>query len=208
MHPPWQFAELLYRKGMAPWDIGGPQEPIKQLAASGAITGRVLDSGCGTGWHAIELARAGCEVVGIDAAPTAIAQARRNAQTARVAIDFQLGDVTTLDDGYKSQFNAVIDSKCFDNLADTDSRRRYAKALHHATQPGSRWFIYSFGPGVINGYPNPDFLTEADFRAVLPAAGWKITYVAPMIYQLRYRRRRGNTWRSIAMLEVHAERQP
>ena len=36
----------------APWDIGAPQPAFVELADSGDLIGRVLDSGCGTGTHA------------------------------------------------------------------------------------------------------------------------------------------------------------
>ncbi len=48
----------------------------QQLTASGA--GRVLDTACGTGMHAIELARRGYEVVGADLSVPMIERAREN----------------------------------------------------------------------------------------------------------------------------------
>ena len=36
-----------------PWDIGRPQPAFLALARVGAITGRVLDAGCGTGEHTL-----------------------------------------------------------------------------------------------------------------------------------------------------------
>ncbi|MBE5505655.1 hypothetical protein E3G54_002963 [Mycobacteroides abscessus] len=56
---PGFFAELMYAVNAAPWDIGGPQPVIRQLAALGAVRGEVLDPGCGTGWHAVAVARGG-----------------------------------------------------------------------------------------------------------------------------------------------------
>ncbi|MDM1928253.1 class I SAM-dependent methyltransferase, partial [Mycobacteroides abscessus] len=88
---PGFFAELMYAVNAAPWDIGGPQPVIRQLVALGAVRGEVLDPGCGTGWHAIEYARAGCSVTGVDLAPTAIARARNNTRTAGVEAQFVLG---------------------------------------------------------------------------------------------------------------------
>ena len=61
----------------APWDIGRPQAVWIRLADAGEIAAPVLDSGCGTGEHALLLAERGMEVLGVDVAPTAIGLARR-----------------------------------------------------------------------------------------------------------------------------------
>jgi SAM-dependent methyltransferase len=74
---------------MAEWDGDRYQERFDSLAASGTdVHGEadfvaalhpssVLDAGCGTGRVAIELARRGIEVVGVDADESMIATARR-----------------------------------------------------------------------------------------------------------------------------------
>jgi SAM-dependent methyltransferase len=73
------------------WDGDAYQRRIEQLAADGGdphgeadLVGRyrptnVLDAGCGTGRVAIELARRGIEVVGVDVDPSMLATARRMA---------------------------------------------------------------------------------------------------------------------------------
>lgn len=53
---------------------------------------RLLDVGCGTGTLAIEAARAGARVVGIDRSATMLAIARDKAATAGVAIDWRQSD--------------------------------------------------------------------------------------------------------------------
>lgn len=45
--------------GKAPWDIDRPQPALLALASAGAITGRVLDAGCGTGEHVLMAAGLG-----------------------------------------------------------------------------------------------------------------------------------------------------
>ena len=40
-----------------PWDIGRPQPAFLALAEASAIQGRVLDVGCGTGEHRLQLWR-------------------------------------------------------------------------------------------------------------------------------------------------------
>jgi SAM-dependent methyltransferase len=179
---PGSFAEAMYRAGVATWDIGACQPVIRQLVATGIVRGEVLDPGCGTGWHSIEYARAGCSVVGIDVAPTAVGRARKNAQRAGVAVNFEQGDVTELG-GYEGRFDTVVDSKLYDNLESTEARHGYVAALHRATRPGARLLMYGFGPGHVNGVHN-HLLEEPDFETVLPAAGFTITYVGSTTFQL------------------------
>jgi SAM-dependent methyltransferase len=55
--------------------------------------GRVLDAGCGTGRVAIELARHGIEVVGVDVDPAMLQVARGRAPE----LDWRVGDLATCD---------------------------------------------------------------------------------------------------------------
>src|ERR1035437_576793 len=57
--------------GTPPWDIGRPQPAFLSLAEAGAIRGRVLDVGCGTGEHTLMAAGMGLEATGIDSPPAA-----------------------------------------------------------------------------------------------------------------------------------------
>jgi SAM-dependent methyltransferase len=54
---------------------------------------RLLDAGCGTGGHALPLARRGYEVTGLDASGVMIRQARAKAEKARVSIAFHVLDI-------------------------------------------------------------------------------------------------------------------
>jgi 2-polyprenyl-3-methyl-5-hydroxy-6-metoxy-1,4-benzoquinol methylase len=51
---------------------------------------QVLDVGCGTGRHALEMARRGYRVVGIDVAHTYLDQAKSEAQRGQLDIEFRL----------------------------------------------------------------------------------------------------------------------
>jgi SAM-dependent methyltransferase len=55
---------------------------------------RVLDVGCGTGRHAVPLARRGCRMVGIDISRGMLRQAQAAAQQASVAVDWVQADAT------------------------------------------------------------------------------------------------------------------
>jgi len=56
----------------------------------------VLDLGCGTGGHAIELARRGFQVVGVDISVEMLSRAKERARQAGVQIDFCHHDVRTM----------------------------------------------------------------------------------------------------------------
>ena len=92
---------------MAAWEGDEYQARFDRLAAEGTdVHGEatfvrsydpssVLDAGCGTGRVAIELARHGIEVVGVDVDASMLATARRVAPT----IDWVQADLTELDLG-------------------------------------------------------------------------------------------------------------
>ncbi len=66
----------------------------------------VLDLGCGTGGHAILLARRGYSVTGVDRSEDMLRIAREKAEKAGVKINFVLGDITKLK--LDRRFDAVI----------------------------------------------------------------------------------------------------
>jgi glycine/sarcosine N-methyltransferase len=72
---------------------------------------RVLDAACGTGHHAIALARHGYDVVGADLSPAMVELARENAAAAGVTVRFVqagLGELSGIEPGAKGNFDAVL----------------------------------------------------------------------------------------------------
>ena len=66
----------------------------------------ILDLGCGTGRHAIELARRGYTVTGVDLSESMLNRARDKALELQVVVDFEKKDARNLD--YMEQFDLVI----------------------------------------------------------------------------------------------------
>lgn len=66
---------------------------VEELGLSGGST--ILDIGCGTGRHAIGLARRGCDVTGVDLSSGMLAEAARNAEAAGVDVTWIESDATT-----------------------------------------------------------------------------------------------------------------
>ncbi len=94
-----------------PWVEGTVKEVdflVKALDLRGGE--RILDLACGFGRHALELARRGYSVVGVDITPAYIADARHAAQQEHLAIEFHEADVREV--LYHEEFDVVL------NMAD------------------------------------------------------------------------------------------
>ncbi len=67
---------------------------------------RILDVGCGTGRHALELGKRGYSVTGVDLSENMLNMAREKAMAAGVHIDFQVADARNLQ--FEDEFDLVI----------------------------------------------------------------------------------------------------
>jgi cyclopropane fatty-acyl-phospholipid synthase-like methyltransferase len=66
----------------------------------------ILDMGCGTGRHSVELARRGYRVTGVDLSPGMLAQAQQAAQAAGVTVEWVQSDARTF--ASEARFDAAI----------------------------------------------------------------------------------------------------
>ena len=150
--PAFSRFEEFYRTSTPPWVIGEPQQAIVELERAGGIRGKVLDVGCGTGEHTILLTRLGYDVLGIDFAPEAVEQARRNAEAKGVGARFEVADAMNLGDN--PRYDTIVDSALFHIFDDAD-RSKYVASLHNACRPGGIVYVLAlsdagrgFGPQV------------------------------------------------------------
>lgn len=165
--------------GTAPiaWEIAKPQPRIQELADSGAFHGRVLDVGCGTGDIALMAASLGLPTLGVDAAPTAIAHAKRKAAAHGIEARFLEWDALNLA-GLEEQFDTVIDIGLFHCFADAD-RTALADSLAAALAPGGRYFMMCFSdkePGTWG----PRRIPESDIRSSFPSP-WHVETLEPAL---------------------------
>jgi cyclopropane fatty-acyl-phospholipid synthase-like methyltransferase len=157
-------------RGTPPWEIGRPQPALEALAEAGELRGRVLDSGCGTGEHALMAAARGLEATGIDSSPRAIAIAEDKARDRGLAVRFRVGDVLDLV-ALGERFDTVVDSGVF-HVFDDDDRPRYVDSLRAATEPGARYLMLCFSdrqPGTFG----PRRVSRDEIRSSF-ADGWTV----------------------------------
>jgi SAM-dependent methyltransferase len=162
--------EWAYRNGVPPWDIGRAQPAIVRLAEAGVIAGDVIDVGCGTGENVLYLASRGLAVIGVDAAPTAIAQAEEKARLRGSTATFLVADALTLE-GLGRTFEAAIDCGLFHTFSDLD-RVHFERSLHGTLRAGSPYALLCFSehqPGELG----PRRVTQAEIRSTF-ATGWTV----------------------------------
>ncbi len=69
---------------------------------------RVLDVCCGSGRHAVPLARRGCRVTGVDVSAEAVAHARHAAEREGLALDLRVGDMRSLPADLRADLRADV----------------------------------------------------------------------------------------------------
>jgi SAM-dependent methyltransferase len=132
---PWQhLQEHLYP----------PERSAEQARQIAALLGleagdRVLDVPCGTGRIALELARAGLDVTGVDFNPASLARARARADAEGLPLSLHQGDMRQLP--WKYHFTAAVNFwgsfGYFDDVGNAD----FADAVCHTLRPGGRLLI-------------------------------------------------------------------
>jgi SAM-dependent methyltransferase len=171
--------------GAAPWDIGAPQPAFQAVAD--AITGSVLDAGCGTGDNALFLAGRGDTVTGFDFLEKPIALAKRKASERGFAATFLVEDALRLRE-WTERFDNIIDSGLFHVFSNQD-RAQYTQGLKTVLKPGGRLFLLCFSdetPGSVG----PRRVSKQELRDAF-AEGWEIESIEPARFAVRAEARTG-----------------
>jgi SAM-dependent methyltransferase len=167
-----------YQQGNAPWDIGRPQPAILRIAEWGGLVEPVLDSGCGSGEHALLAASMGLEVRGVDVSRTAIEHARAKARSRGLSAEFMVGDVLELDqvERLEPPFRTIIDTGCFHTFANAD-RPLYADSLAGVTDIGAVLHLLCFSEHT-PGSDGPRRVTQGEIISTF-SRDWSVESIEP-----------------------------
>ena len=115
-------------------------EELDLLACS-----RILDVGCGTGRHAVELARRGYRVTGVDISSGMLAEAKKAAREADVEIELIHADATQFKSAKLFDAAICLCEGAFSLLGGDDDAIKHDLAIlrnvHAALKPGARFVL-------------------------------------------------------------------
>ena len=161
-----------YREGDLFWDRGAAAPALREYLQRHPARGRALVPGCGRG-HEVALAMEhGLDAIGLDIAPTAIAQAR--SLYPHLAERFVLGDLFAPAAEFRAAFDIVLEHTCLAGLP-PGMRNDYRHGIDLTLKPGGRligvWFI---NPALDPGEEGPPFGVSENDLTMLFADGYEI----------------------------------
>src|SRR5699024_8635770 len=116
---------------------------------------RVLDLGCGYGWHCNYVAKQGADrIVGIDLSQKMIAQAKEN--VADISIEYQQMAIEDID--FKNEFDLIISSLAFHYVKDLNDI--YNKINRALTAHGD--FVFSMEHPVFTARPEQNWIVDEE----------------------------------------------
>jgi cyclopropane fatty-acyl-phospholipid synthase-like methyltransferase len=164
----------------APWDIGRPQPAFVRLAERGLLSGRLLDSGCGTGEQTLLAVSHGADAMGIDVSARAIERARGKAAERGLRVRFEVADALRLGD-LGLTFDTVIDSGVF-HVFDDEDRARYVASLASVLRDGGHCYLICFSDRQ-PGTSGPRRVRQDELRAAF-SDGWTIASIEAEAFEL------------------------
>jgi ubiquinone/menaquinone biosynthesis C-methylase UbiE len=147
----------------------------------------VLEVAPGPGYHAIEMARLGHTVTGLDISRTMVEIATEEAHSAGVTVDFRHGDATALPFAPAS-FDLIVCQAAFKNFLDPV---RALDEMHRVLRPGGRAVIQD-----LNRDTTPAQIAAEVAKMQLSPANAAVTRLT--LRQLRRRARRPDELRELA----------
>ena len=182
-----------YARGDLPWQIDRPQPEVLRLIEEKKFESPILDLGCGSGDNAIELARRGYRVLGMDLVPEALRRAREKAAKAGLMQppEFLEGDALRLQ-GSGVEAETVLDCALF-HVFEDEERPRYVNGLEEVLSPGGRLHILSFSE-LETREPGPRRLTRESIAGAF-GRGWTLEEAVRCRYFDRLRADGAHAWR-------------
>jgi 2-polyprenyl-3-methyl-5-hydroxy-6-metoxy-1,4-benzoquinol methylase len=102
---------------------------------------KILDIGCGTGRHDIELARRGYNVTGVDLSESMLAKAKEDAAKANVKVKFEQGDARTLPFTEEFDFVMMVCEGSFPLMETDEMNFSILKSACNAVKPGEKFLF-------------------------------------------------------------------
>ncbi len=182
--------EEMYRKGEIFWDKGAPSPPMREYLGRHPVRGRALVPGCGHG-HEVALAvEFGLDALGLDIAPTGVAEART--LYPKIAERFVVGNLFDPPQAMRGAFDIVLEHTCMSALPPA-LRGDYRRGIDRVLKPGGLligvWFI---NPNLGPGEEGPPFRLGVEDLTALFADGYEIVadYVPEVGFESRVGRER------------------
>ncbi len=175
------FYKLAYSVGFTPWEALLDHRPfatalldlVAQEETGPPPYGRALDLGTGSGTWAVELAKRGWDVTGVELVPKALRRAGDREAAAGVHVRFVHGDVTRLEEsGIGSGYRLLLDTGTFHGLDDGE-QRAMGRSVTAVASPEATLIIDAFAPG--RRGPLPRGCTREAVESAFP--GWDIADV-------------------------------
>lgn len=166
-------------EGAPPWVIGRPQAEVMRLEEAGALRGRILDVGCGTGHNAIHLASRGHDVLGVDLVPRAVEIARTAAKARNVEVRFEVRDARALDG--LGHFDVALDAGVF-HVFDDEDRATYVAALGSVLGAGAHLHVIVFSDQEPADWGGPRRVTRREIEETF-REGWTVRAIDAARYE-------------------------
>jgi len=182
-----------YEKGDLPWQVDQPPPEGLRLIEEGKFESPILDLGCGLGDNAIELARRGYRVLGMDLVPEALRRARERAGKAGLIQppEFLVGDALKLQES-GVEVETVLDCALF-HVFEDEERPAYVSGLETILSPGGRLHILSFSE-LETREPGPRRLDRESIAGAF-GPGWTLEEAVRCRYLDRVRPDGAHAWR-------------
>jgi len=125
-----EFWDSIYQNKKAGWDLKSSTPVFQRILKEKKIikSCKLLILGSGYGYDAIDAAKAGYEVTGVDFSPSAISFAKKLAKKKNVNVDFIQNDFFKFEADNSSGFDAVYDYVTYCAINPT-RREEYAKLI-------------------------------------------------------------------------------
>jgi hypothetical protein len=182
--------EEIYQKGEVFWNKGEASPPMKQYLERHPVRGRALVPGCGHG-HEVALAvEHGLDAIGLDIAPTGVAEAR--ALYPKLAERFVVGDLFNPPAELRGAFDVVLEHTCLSGLHPSlraDYRRGIDLTLKRGGLLIGVWFIE---PDLDPGDEGPPFPFSVPDLTALFAQDYEVVedYVPDVSFPTRVKQER------------------